>query len=58
MEVKIENGKILIALPTQRPEVSKTGKSLIVATTNGFVKTAATVDGKQVSISINCIIPR
>lgn len=58
MSVKIEDGAIVITLPMQTPEVSKSGKSQIVATTNGFVHTDASVAGKTVSVSINCIIPR
>jgi len=56
MEVEIKNGKLIITLPTQKPAPSKSGKSMIVATTNGFASTTAEVGGKPVRISVNAIV--
>ena len=56
MEAEIKGKKLILTLDLQKPEVSKSGKSLIVASTNGFVKTALNLDGKQVSIAVNAIV--
>jgi hypothetical protein len=56
MESEIKGKKLILTLDLQKPEVSKSGKSMIVATTNGFVKTSLEVGGKQVSVAVNCII--
>lgn len=47
-----------IEMPLQNPAPSKTGKSLIVATTSGIVKTNLEVAGKPVSVGLNAFIPR
>ena len=45
--------KIIIPIS---PRASKTGKSTIVAGTNGFTTTTATHDGQPVKVSVNAII--
>lgn len=57
MEIKVIDGNLVISLPLQVPQRSKTGRSRIVATTAGFVKTNCLVEGQPVSISINACIP-
>jgi len=56
MEAKIENGKLVITIPMQAPQRSASGKTLVVASTRGNVKTAAMVDGKPVTIGVNAYI--
>lgn len=56
MNAKIENGNLVITLPLQKPTRSKTGKSLIIASTNGFMKTGVEVEGKEISLSVNAIV--
>lgn len=59
-DVKVveKNGNLVITIPmNSKPEVSKSGKSRVVATTNGFVKTDLEVKGKTVSLSLNAIVP-
>jgi hypothetical protein len=58
MNVKIENGVLVISIPMQPPAPSATGKTLVVASSKGNVRTNATVDGKPVTIGINAYIPR
>ena len=59
MKVSIENGELVVRIPVQDPpRPSKTGKTLIVASSNGNVATAATVDGKPVVVGLNAYIPR
>ena len=55
MQVTIEKKELVIRLPLRTGEVSKSGKSLIVAGTGGFIKSSASVGGKQVSVAVNAI---
>jgi hypothetical protein len=58
LSASIENGMLTVILPVNDPlEKSSTGKTLAVATTHGNVKTALTVNGKQVVIGVNAYIP-
>ena len=58
MKAEIVNGKLILTLDLQHPALSKSGKTLIVATTNGFFKSAAQIDGKTVVCSANCYIEK
>lgn len=58
MNVTIENNELVIRLPLERPTPSASGKTLVVASTHGNMKTAAQVDGKQVTIGVNAYIQR
>jgi len=58
MTAEIKDGKLVITLPVQKPYPSKSGKTLVIATTNGFMSDKAAVDGKTVKISVNAIIGR
>jgi len=57
MKTEIINGKLVITLDINSPEISKSGKSIMVAGTGGFKKTGVQIDGKEVSISVNAILP-
>ena len=50
---KIENGCLILSIPITNGTVSKSGKSILVASTGGFQK----VDGTQYSISYNITRP-
>jgi hypothetical protein len=50
MEVKIENGKLIISIELQKPAPSASGKTLVVATTHGNVSTECVIDGKPVVV--------
>ena len=58
MDVKIENGKLTIAIDLQEPTPSASGKTLVVATTHGNVVTERVVDGKPVVIGLNAYIKK
>ena len=59
MQVTIEGKELVIRIPLENPpRPSKSGKTMIVATSSGNVTTSATVDGKQVVVGLNCYIPR
>lgn len=59
MTTKIENGQLVITVPlSTAPQLSSTGKSLMLYSTQGFNKPSGLiVNGKQVAISMNVIIP-
>lgn len=52
----IDGQSLVITVPLQKPTTSKSGKSQIVASSNGFVATTAVVAGKAVKVSVNAII--
>jgi hypothetical protein len=58
MEVKIEDGKLIIKIELQDPTPSASGKTLVVATTHGNVKTECEIDGKPVVIGVNAYIKK
>lgn len=53
---QIEDGYLVIRIPLQAPTRSASGKTLTVATTNGFTATPAQLDGKPVHISVNAYV--
>jgi hypothetical protein len=58
MDVKVENGKLVISIDTQEPTPSASGKTLVVATTHGNMKTNCMIDGKNVIIGLNAYIKK
>ena len=54
MDIKIEGNKLTIVTTISSGVSSKSGKTLIVATTNGFVP----VEGSDLKVSLNVIKPR
>ena len=56
MKATIENGELVIRVPIQPPTASKSGKTLIVATSEGNKATAAQVNGKPVVVGLNAYI--
>jgi hypothetical protein len=56
MEVKIENGKLIIEIDLQEPTPSASGKNLVVASTRGNVVSDCVIDGKNVVIGLNAYI--
>lgn len=56
IQVKIENGKLIIVADLETPRPSASGKTLVVASTHGNITTEATVDGKAVVLGLNAYI--
>ena len=56
MKVTIKDNLLTIEIPLQTPRPSASGKTLVVATTNGNATTTATVNGKPVIIGLNAYI--
>lgn len=52
MKARIENGKLIIELPVIDPPVpSKSGKTLVIATTRGNKR--VNIDGQNIIIGVN-----
>lgn len=56
MSAEVKGKTLVLTIPLQKPTLSKSGKSQIVASTGGFTATTATIEGKPVRISVNAII--
>lgn len=57
MKVAIESGELVIRIPMQAPTPSASGKTKVVASTRGNVRTTVEVDGKPVTVGVNAYIP-
>ena len=58
MNVKIENGELIIRIELQEPTPSVSGKTLVVATTHGNMVTSCVINGKNVVIGLNAYIKK
>lgn len=54
MDIKLEGDKLTITTIVASGVPSSTGKTLIVATTNGFIP----VEGSDIKVSLNVIRPK
>ena len=55
MQVEIVGGNIVITAPVKKVP-SKSGKSILIASSGGNKPTAAIIDGKNVIVGLNCYI--
>jgi len=58
IETKIEGNKLIITCDLEEPTPSASGKTLVVASTRGNMKTTCMVDGKPLTIGMNAYIPK
>ena len=59
MKAEIINGNLVITIPVAAdPVPSKSGKSLLVATTGGNQKTAVQFKGQPLVVSVNAYVAR
>lgn len=56
MKAEIKDGKLVITIDLQEPTPSTSGKTLVVASTHGNIKTDVHVQGKPVTIGLNAYI--
>jgi hypothetical protein len=56
MKSRIENGNLVIELPLEKPRPSSTGKTLLVASTRGVIRTTAQFKGKTISVVANAFV--
>jgi len=60
INLKVDEAKkqIVITMPLQEPAPSKSGKSMVIATTNGILVTDAKLNGKPISMGVNVFYPK
>ena len=58
MKAEVINNELVITIPLHDPTPSKSGKTLVVASSNGNQATTATVNGKPVIVGLNAYIQR
>jgi len=58
MNIEINDNIMTITMPMGAPEPSKSGKSTIIASTHGNIKTSTVVDGKPLTVSVNAYISK
>jgi phosphosulfolactate phosphohydrolase-like enzyme len=58
MKVELKDGNLILTIPTNEPRPSASGKTLVIASTNGNQTTQATVNGKPVIVGFNAYIRR
>lgn len=55
---KIEGGKLIITADLETPTPSASGKTLVVCSTRGNMKTDVLIEGKPLTIGLNAYIPK
>jgi len=58
MKSEIKGNQLIITIDLQKPSSSKSGKTLIVASTNGPTVSDCKVDGKAVTVNLNAYISK
>lgn len=58
MKVERKGNDLIITIPMQTPTLSSSGKTKVVASSHGNKVTDVMVDGKPVSIGVNCYISK
>ncbi len=57
MNVTIDGNELVIRIAMQEPKPSASGKTLVLATTHGNVKSGLKVGDKEVVVGLNAYIP-
>ncbi len=59
MKAQIKGGVLYLEIPvTSPPTLTTSGKSLMVASTKGNIKTDVVVDGKPLTVSVNAYVSK
>ena len=56
MEAKLKGRNLVITLALQKPKLSPSGKSFVVATSHGFRPTAVKLENQEVWIGVNAFV--
>jgi len=56
VEINKAANELVIRLPLETPQPSKSGKTLVVASTHGNIETTAEIDGKPITVGVNAYI--
>jgi len=57
MTAQIKDGKLIVEIPIS-PRTSKSGKSLVVASTGGNIPTTAEYEGQPVILGLNAYVKK
>lgn len=58
MTARIEGNRLIVEIElSPQPAISKTGKTLVVASSHGNKPTTAQVNGKNIVVGLNAYIP-
>ena len=57
VNMTIKDGKLIIVCDLDKGTPSASGKTLVVASTHGNVKTALMHEGKNITVGLNAYIP-
>lgn len=59
MKAEIKDGNLIVTIPINDPPTeSKSGKTLVVASSRGNLKTEAKIDGKPITVGLNAYIKK
>lgn len=58
IEAKIEGKKLIITCDLEKPTPSASGKTLVVVSTRGNMRTSCMVEGKPLTVGLNAYIPK
>lgn len=58
MTAEINGKNLVITIELQEPEISKSGKTLVVASSRGNQKTTAVIEGHPIVVGLNAYIKR
>ena len=58
MKAEIKGNNLVITIELQKPTLSASGKTKVVASTHGNKETDVVIEGKRVTIGVNAYIPK
>lgn len=58
MKAEIKGNNLVITIELQKPTLSTSGKTKVVASTHGNKESDVVIEGKRVTIGVNCYIAK
>jgi len=58
VSAEVKDGKLIVTADLGIPAPSKSGKTLIIASTHGPLHTAAVVEGKPLTVNLNAYVAK
>lgn len=58
IKVEIKGEEMIITLPISQPHPSKSGKTIVIASTQGNIRTSEMFEGKPITIGVNAYISK
>jgi hypothetical protein len=56
VKAKLKNDRLIISLKLKTPELSRSGKTLVIASSHGVQKCAAQFEGKDILVNANAFV--